>query len=90
MPDHCDKGPILERLLSDSERSHEKLDQIATALTALAVQKERVDALGKKSEDHEQRIRKIEDQPRKLIVWCGGITSSVAAAWVIYRLGFGG
>ena len=84
----CDKQPMFDILIASDKKAHEKLDRISTTLQILAVQGEKVSTLEKKSLDIEGRVRKIEDQPRKFLVWCGGVISVVVAAWMIYRLNF--
>ena len=84
----CDKQPMFDVLITGQSTTNKKLDNIQETLTLLAVQGEKVSALEKKSLDIEGRVRKIEDQPRKFLVWCGGVISVVVAAWVTYQLNF--
>ena len=92
MTEPCDKGPAIEQLKNDNERTHEKLDKLIDLFTAVAVQKGRVDALEGKFEDHETRIRKLE--PLKILYtlgkWIAGIGGVLVGAWAIYLLGLGG
>jgi hypothetical protein len=83
MTQPCDKDHRFDKI-------DDQLEKIASALIAVAVQGERVQALEKKSDDQESRLRKIEDQPRKFLIWIGGIISVVVSAWVIFQLNFGG
>ena len=84
----CDKQLMFDVLITGQTTTNKKLDNIQETLTLLAVQGEKVSTLEKKSLDIERRVRKIEDQPRRFLVWCGGVFSVVAAAWMIYRLNF--
>jgi hypothetical protein len=90
----CDKGPLLNEILHNIHRQGDSLDEIGQTLKAVAVQGERVSALEKKTEDHEGRLRVVEDRPMrkaaKLFKWIGAVSGSVVGAWTIYHLGFGG
>jgi len=90
MTEPCDKGPLIEMLIDGNKETHKKLDRLHEVLSAVAVQKERVDTHEGKFVDLERRIRKIEGFPLKVLVWLGGILGALVIAWATYSLNLKG
>lgn len=80
----CDKGPILESI-------NLKMDRALDALTLLAVQKERIDKLETRTDDHEIRLRNVEGTPAK-VLWAaigglGSLAVVVIGGYLLWAVG---
>lgn len=86
--EHCDKGPQLERIEG-------KLDTLAQALSAIAVQGHRLTTLETVADDHECRVRALEGAPVKRLermAWMlaggfGTVGATVIIAVILWKLG---
>ena len=103
MTDPCDKGPLIEMIISEVKEArletNHKLDAIHDVLSVVAVQQERVDTQGKKLlevsaevKELSKKVSTLELRPLRRIQsglkWLGGIGSALVIAAGIYLLGF--
>ena len=90
MTEPCDKGPLIlsiieEVRISRSDMNH-KLNTIHEVLSAVAVQKGRVDTQEGKLNDLERRVRIIERIPLRVLVALFGLVGSLVVGWGIYLI----
>ena len=79
----CEQAPTITRVEA-------KIDKVYDILTTLAVQSEKVNALEEGWDDHEQRIRRLENTPTRIAWWVAGIAATVIAAALVHIMLDGG